>query len=114
MSKNLQVFLIIFSICWIFILYKCVRKSKISIRYSLIWFFMSLALLIVGVIPDVLNFLAKTLGFLTISNLVIGIILSLLMLITLVLTMIVTNQKTQIKILIQEVSILKKDIKDEK
>ena len=114
MSKSLQLFLIIFSIIWFIILYKCVRKGKISVRYSLIWFLMALILFIVGVIPGVLDILAKSIGFLTISNLVIGIILTLLMFITLVLTMIVTNQKTQIKNLIQEVSILKKDFKDGK
>ena len=42
------------------------------------------------------------------------IILTLLMFITLVLTMILTNQKTQIKNLTQEVSMLKKDVKNEK
>ena len=107
MSNKLQIFLIIFSIIWVIILFRCIRKGKISVRYSMIWFLMALLLFLVGIIPGFLELIANFMGFLTISNLVIGIILTALMIITLVLTMIVTNQKTQIKNLVQEVSILK-------
>ena len=114
MSKSLIISLIIYSIVWIIIILKSVRNGKISVRYSLIWFVMALAILFVGVFPKFMELLAKTFGFTTISNLVIGIILTLLMFITLVLTMILTNQKTQIKNLTQEISMLKKDVKNEK
>lgn len=114
MSKALIISLILFSILWFYIILRCVRKGKISVRYSLIWFFMAIVILIVGVFPNFMELIAKVFGFTTISNLVIGIILTLLMFITLVLTMILTNQKTQIKNLTQEVSMLKKDVKNEK
>lgn len=109
MSKMLIISLITFSLIWIIVILRCVRKGKISVRYSLAWFLMSIVLLIVGIVPNFVNIIANFFGFLTISNLVIGIILTMLMFITLILTMIVTNQKTQIKNLVQEVSMLKKD-----
>lgn len=111
MSKTLMLFMILFSLIWIVIILRCVRKEKISVRYSLIWFLMAFSILIVGVVPYFADAIADFFGFLTVSNMVIGIILSLLMLITLVLTMIVTEQKNQIKTLIQEISMLKKDRK---
>jgi hypothetical protein len=49
-------------------------------------------------------------GFSTISNLVIGIILVILLFITIALTVIVSGQKEKIRILIQEVSILKEKV----
>ena len=108
MSKTLILSLIIFSIIWIIVILKCVKENKISIKYSLIWFLMAIVLLFVGLFPNFMEDLTDFFGFLAISNLVIGIILTLLLLITLILTIIVTKQKEQIKTLIQEVSIMKK------
>lgn len=109
MSKSLVISLVVFSIVWIIVILRLVRNGKLSIKYSMIWLFVSLVLLIVGVFPKLMDLISNFFGFLTISNLVIGIILTLLLLLTLVLTMIVTNQKSQINNLIQEVSMLKKD-----
>lgn len=114
MSNILIVFLIVFSTVWFVIILRSLKKGKISVKYSLIWFLMALVIFLVGVFPKFMELISKLFGFTTISNLVIGIILTLLMFITLILTMIVTNQKTQIKNLTQEISMLKKVIKDEK
>lgn len=107
MSSNLIISLIIFAVLWFLIIWYCIKTEKISIKYSIIWFAAAIILFLVGAIPALLESISHFFGFLTISNLVIGIILSLLMIITLVLTTIVATQKNQIKMLIQEVSILK-------
>ncbi len=109
MSKTLVISLVLFSLIWIIIILRLVRNGKLSIKYSMIWLFMAIIIFIVGIFPGLMEFVSKFFGFLTISNLVIGIILTLLLILTLFLTMIVTNQKTQINNLIQEVSMLKKD-----
>lgn len=114
MSKTLIIALIAFSILWLIIILRDVRKGNISIKYSLIWLFMALVLLLVGVFPSFMVFVAESFGFTTISNLVIGIILSLLMFITLVLTHIVTKQKNQIRVLTQEVALIKEKINRKK
>lgn len=114
MSKTLIISLIVFSILWLIIILRDVRKGNISIKYSLIWLFMALVLLLVGVFPSFMVFVAESFGFTTISNLVIGIILSLLMFITLVLTHIVTKQKNQIRVLTQEVALIKEKINRKK
>lgn len=114
MSKTLIIALIAFSILWLIIILRDVRKGTISIRYSLVWFFMAVILLLVGVFPSFMEFVAESFGFTTISNLVIGIILSLLMFITLVLTHIVTKQKNQIRVLTQEVALIKEKINRKK
>jgi hypothetical protein len=114
MSKTLIIALIIFSIIWLIIILRDVKKGSISIKYSLIWLLMALILLLVGVFPSFMEYVAELFGFTTISNLVIGIILSLLMLITLVLTHIVTKQKNQIRVLTQEVALIKKKVNKKK
>lgn len=107
MSKSLIIGLIVYSILWFFIILKLVKNNKISIRYSMIWLFMAFILFLVGITPSFMRFVASSVGFQTTSNLVIAIILTVLIVLTLVLTMIVTNQKSQINKLIQEISILK-------
>ena len=114
MSKTLIIALIIFSILWLIIILRDVRKGTISIRYSLVWLLMAIILLLVGVFPSFMEFVAESFGFTTISNLVIGIILSLLMFITLVLTHIVTKQKNQIRVLTQEIALIKEKINRKK
>ena len=110
MSDTLAILLIIYSLIWFFIILSNVRKEKISVRYSMVWLVMSLIIFLVGITPDFMEYVAECFGFLTTSNLVIGIILTILMLITLILTIIVTKQKKQIKTLIQEVSIIKEKV----
>ena len=109
MSMKLRIVLLIFSIVWLLGILLLFKQKKISIRNSLIWFAAGLVILLIAVIPFFLESIAKLFGFLTIANLVIGIFITLLLILTLSLTIIVTKQKEQIRNLIQEVSLLKKD-----
>ena len=63
--------------------------------------------MIIALIPFILESIADLFGFLTMASLVIGIFITILLVITLRLTIIVSEQKEQIKTLIQEVSLLK-------
>ena len=75
---------------------------------------MSAAMLfLVGVFPKQIGAVTRLVGFEVASNFVIGILLVILLLISLILTLIVSKQKKTIILLIQEVSILKKTVKDD-
>ena len=110
MSDTLRIILIIFSLLLFIIILNFISKKKIPIRYSLIWMVSSLVIFFVGVFPDFCISITSLVGFKAASNFVIGIILTLLLIITLILTMIVSIQKRKIKLLIQEVSIIKSEI----
>lgn len=107
MSLKLRIVIFLFSIIWICGVFFLVKQKKINIRNSIIWFITGFIIMVIAVIPFILEFLANLFGFLTIANLVIGIIISILLVITLKLSIIVTEQKEQIKNLVQEVSLLK-------
>ena len=107
MSLKLRIVIFIFSIIWLFIVFFLVGQKKINIRNSIIWFITGFIIMIIAVVPFLLETLANLFGFLTIANLVIGILISILLIITLKLSIIVTEQKEQFKNLIQEVSLLK-------
>ena len=113
MSTNLIIVSILFSVFIIVSILVLLRKKKVNIKYSLIWIILFLILLIATIIPGFLVCITHLLGFKTASNMVFSLILAVLVVISITLTMIVSQQDKKIRLLIQEVSILKKD-KNEK
>lgn len=77
----------------------------------MIWFFAALILLVVGVFPNLFDLINQIFKFAVVSNLIIGVLITMLMIITFALTLFVTKQKKQIDNLIQEISILKSERK---
>ena len=106
-TLRIRIPLIIFSVVLIVIILGLLRKNKLPIKYSLVWFIAIFVLFLIAVFPYILEFFAKMFGFITMSNLVVGIMLTLLLGITLILTMMIFHQKKQITMLIQEVSLIK-------
>lgn len=107
MSINLRMAVIVVAIALIVITLYLVKKEKMPVKYSLIWLFSGFLILFVGLIPNVITLFSNVLGFVNMSNMVIALFVFILLLITMTLTVIVSNQKRQITLLIQEVSMLK-------
>ena len=110
MTTNLRLFLIIFAIFWFILTSYFLRKNKLPVKYSLVWYTIILILLILGAFPNILVYISEFCGFQVVSSFVIGIILTLMIFITLILTMIVAEQRKRIILLVQEVSILKNKV----
>jgi hypothetical protein len=113
MSNSLRFFSISFLILLIIMILYLLRKDKITIKYSIVWLTPCFILLIFTIIPGCLTWTTNIFGFQTASNMIFAMLVALLMIITIVLTVIVSNQKNQIRNLIQEVSILKNKIDKE-
>ncbi len=110
MSLNLRFGLLVTSFLLLLIVLHFTIKGKIPIKYSLVWLLSILILLSTAIVPNILVIISKLIGFVTMSNMIIGMILVLLLLITFTLTMIVSGQQRKINLLIQEISILKATI----
>ena len=109
MSKELTICsLAIIAIIVITVL-RLAKKEKISIKYSLVWLFPCFLMLLFIVIPGFMDLVTKTLGFQTASNMIILVLIGFLFVVNIALTVIVTNQKEKIRLLIQEVSMMKSD-----
>ena len=107
MSINLVFLSVIFSaLVIIFILY-LIKKGSVNIKYSLVWFMLFTLLFICLIVPGLLDFVTKFLGFKTASNMVLSLFISVLIIINIVNTVINSNQDKKIRLLIQEISILK-------
>ena len=86
------------------------RKDKMPVKYSLVWIFSAVLILLIAIIPNIFAKISSFLGFEVMSNMVVGIFIFLLLIITLELTIIVSSQRNKITTLIQEVSLLKEKI----
>ena len=107
MSLSLKIISILFCIFVIVFILFLLRKKRINIKYSIILIILFSILLISILIPGLIESITKILGFQVVSNMVFSLIIGLLVLINIFLTMIVSSHDKKIRLLIQEVSILK-------
>lgn len=114
MSINLRIGLIVVGILLLSIVIIILRKKQMPVRYSLVWIFSSLVILLIAIIPKLFEWISRKIGFITMSNMVIGLFIFILLMITIILTVIVSSQREKITLLIQEVSMLKERTKNEK
>lgn len=114
MSLVLRGSLLVFSLVLIIVTIVVVKKGMMPIKYSLLWFFSALIILLVALFPILVESIANFIGFITISNLIIGILITLLLFLTMSLTIISAGQQNKITLLIQEVSLLKQEVEKRK
>ena len=99
----------IFSAFIIIFILHLVHKEKINIKYSLVWLLLFAALLVCLFVPGLLSYITKALGFQTASNMILSLLISVLVIINITNTVINSNQDKKIRLLIQEISMMKKD-----
>ena len=107
MSVSLRILLLVFSIVLAFVTTVVVKRGRMPIKYSLLWYFSSLIIFILEVFPFIIEWVAKLFGFITLSNLITSIMIGILLFLTMSLTIITAGQKRKITLLIQEISMLK-------
>jgi hypothetical protein len=114
MSSALRLCIFIVALIIFAAIIQILRKGRVPVKYSLLWILSGTIVLFVSIFPGVLEYIANLMGFATISNMVIGVILVILLFISMSLTIIVSGQKEKIRLLIQEVSILKGEFEKKK
>lgn len=110
MSTNLKILAILFCLFMIGLVIYFIRENKIIVKYSFIWFSAFMILLLFALFPGLLNFVTKMIGMQVGSNVIFSLVIALLIFITLSLTIIVSSQTKKIRLLIQEVSMLKEEM----
>lgn len=111
MGLNLRIAILVVTLILAFVIAKVLKKGTIPVKYSILWWIAVVILLLLAILPSIFTTVASWMGFETISNLVIGVFIVILFFITISLTIIVSNQKRKITLLIQEVSMLKEEIR---
>ena len=108
MTQTASLFISIVIVLFVVYSFHLIKKDKLSIRYSLSWYILSVILLIAVWFPNLLVALAKLLGIYSPINLVffVGFCLSLWILFSL--TRIVSIQSSKIKSLAQQIALSEK------
>lgn len=111
MSINLQIVSCLFILTILTIIIYILRKGKITIKYALVWLTAAFVLLLFLIFPSLFIWLTNILGFSIGSNMIFAGLIAMLIFINIILTVIVSGQNNKIRLLIQEVSMLKEKIK---
>lgn len=111
MSLSIQLVALAFILFLFILVTYYVVKNKISIRYSIVWYISLLVLTLFTVFPWLLGYVTKLIGIQLSSNFIFAFMIGVLFFLTLSLTIIVSEQQDKIKMLIQEISILKSNEK---
>ncbi|MBR1937156.1 MAG: DUF2304 domain-containing protein [Bacilli bacterium] len=112
MDVKLKISLFVFSIILFIITTSILKKGRIPIKYSLLWYFFAIIILLTSVFPNFFSWIASIVGFEVMSNLIIAIFIGLLIFLTMALTIMVAGQNKKTILLIQELSIVKKELEE--
>ena len=111
MSVSLKVFLIFFTIIYLLLIFKLIKKRELNLSFSIFWIFAGLALIFIFIamllFPGLLSNISKFIGFEIPANMVFCISIFALFYIGLDLTWRLSKENRKNILLIQEVSMLK-------
>ncbi|MBQ8267417.1 MAG: DUF2304 domain-containing protein [Clostridia bacterium] len=88
------------------------RKKSLNLKYSLLWMFMAVVLLVMVAFPGLVEFLAGLIGVASYINAIFMSFIFFILLLVVSLSSIVYKQRREIKTLIQNMAILKKEIEE--
>ena len=108
----LQTLFIIGISFFIIIIILLIRKKSLMLKYTLLWLFSSIVMLLASIFPGILAFISEKLGFQVASNALFSLILGFSLLILLSLTSIVSKQTQRIITLIQANALLEKRVRE--
>ena len=113
-TGNLRLVVIIFILFLFLLIVYLLRKRTLSTKFAIVWFLAIIVMLLTVLVPDVMKYVANLIGFELLSNMLLCIFIAILLFITLALTIMVSSNKRKITLLIEEISILKKELEDKK
>ena len=111
MNSPLRTYLIIASVLFFLFIVNMLRTRKLELKYALIWVMTSSSFVVMAVFPGTLFFVARVLHIELPVNALFLCVIFLLLLIVFTLTVAVSRQATRIKNLIQELGLLKEELK---
>ncbi|MFC4653052.1 DUF2304 domain-containing protein [Lactococcus nasutitermitis] len=112
MPVQLRILAIILAIIFFIYTVQLVRKDRAEIRHMLKWLVLALLILFGAIFSDLGSKIAHILGINTLSSLALFMLVAMLVIICLKYQMSLISAEKQIKNLVQELSLLKKEVED--
>jgi len=108
----LQISFIIGILIYFYILFYLIKKKSLNLKYTLLWIFSGLVMLIVVIFPEIMINITKILGIIDVTNGLFALILFFILLILMSITSIVSSMKEKNKQLIQRCALLEKRVRE--
>jgi hypothetical protein len=107
MSGILRIEMLLFSLIFLGYIVRSINKNVFLLKNAIRWLIIAVGLVIVAVFPKLPEWLSHKLGFETTSNFLLIAAIFVLLFIEIKNSALLSKQQNQIKLLIQEISILK-------
>ena len=112
LTTSLRIALLLGIVLYFVILFLLLRKKTLSLRYSLLWLFSGVIMLIFTLFPQLLSAITLLLGIEVQSNALFAILFFCVLMILMSVTAIISRQNEYIKRLVQYTGMLEKRIRD--
>ena len=110
MNSIFKIFLIVLLIFQVILIVETVKRKKFSMKYASFWILIILLMAIVVIFPSIIFKISELFGFEKSSNMIFLLGFFFLFYIIFILTTNISIQNEKIKLLIQEISILKERV----
>lgn len=110
MNDSLKIFLLVLLVFQLVLIIKTLKRKKLTMRYASFWIILILLMSVVAIFPNIIFHLSKIAGFEKTSNMIFLLGFFFLFFVTFIITTSISVQNEKIKLLIQEVSILKNSV----
>ena len=111
-STSLRIAILLAIAVYYVILVRLLKKKSLSLRYSLLWLFSGLVMLLFTIFPALLGTVTRILGIKIGSNALFAILFFCVLIILISLTSVVSRQGEAIKSLTQELARLEKQLRE--
>lgn len=112
MNQSLNIVLIVITLVYIFLVIKSIRKKNLQMAFSIFWLITGIVLIIALLIPNLVENIARLLGFEVPANMVFCLTIFVAFYLIFNLTISLSKENKKNTELIQEVSILKKRVEE--
>ena len=112
MALGLRISLLVAIAIYMGLIIFLLRKKSLNLKYSLLWMFMAVVLLVMVAFPDLVAFFANLIGVASYINAIFMAFIFFILLLIVSLSSIVSKQSREIKTLIQNLALLKKEIEE--
>jgi len=109
---TLQITLLLAVLVYFILILWYLKSKALELKYTLLWLLAGIIMFLMVVFPEMLFWITKVFGFESNMNALYVICLGFVIMLLMMLTSIVSRQANKIKILIQEIAIMKKEIRD--
>lgn len=110
MDYRIQIFFVVIVFIFLLFIVHLLRIGKLNLKYTLLWIFATIILLIVSFLPQIMYVIANLIGVQTPINIALILAGIFVVLILISITSIVSELNKKLRNLVQEVSLLKKEL----